>query len=136
VTNQEKKRWLRRYRGMKGRSRWLRAEIARWRAAAERCTTSFSLSRGAGSDDRLQRAIDRIDELERQLLDQIAANAEECRLIEAAVAAIGDDRLREVLERRYIEGLRWEEIAERMGYADRHVRRLHGDALTALEPPE
>lgn len=37
-----------------------------------------------------------------------------------------------VLTLRYIEGKRWEEIAEELHYSFRHVTRLHGEALTAF----
>lgn len=37
-----------------------------------------------------------------------------------------------VLLLRYIDGLRWEEIACKMNYSFRHVTRLHGSALAAF----
>lgn len=36
---------------------------------------------------------------------------------------------RELLRYKYIDGLRWEDIADRMGYTYRHITRLHGVAL-------
>jgi len=37
-----------------------------------------------------------------------------------------------VLTLRYIDGLRWEEIACQIGYSFRHVTRIHGEALAAF----
>ena len=37
-----------------------------------------------------------------------------------------------VLTLRYIDGKRWEEIAEELHYSFRHVTRLHGEALAAF----
>lgn len=37
-----------------------------------------------------------------------------------------------ILTMRYIDGMRWEEIACEIGYSFRHVTRLHGEALAAF----
>ena len=49
-------------------------------------------------------------------------------LIEAVPDAAG----REVLELRYLSGLTWMQIARRMGYEERQVRRIHQRALAAI----
>ncbi len=41
-----------------------------------------------------------------------------------------------VLELRYVDCLSWKDIAYQMGYTERHVQRLHGDALTYINVPE
>ena len=38
-----------------------------------------------------------------------------------------------VLEMRYLECMRWEEIAYRLNYSIQHVYRLHGQALLKLK---
>ncbi len=43
---------------------------------------------------------------------------------------------RDVLFYRYIKGKRWWEIAELMGYSERHITRIHGNALEHLELPK
>ena len=47
---------------------------------------------------------------------------------------IKDDRERELMELRYIDGLRWEKIALEMNYSHRWVTRLHGRILAKLFP--
>ena len=42
---------------------------------------------------------------------------------------------REVLRMRYIDGCRWDEIADRLHYTYRHVTRLHGTALLNFPMP-
>ena len=60
------------------------------------------------------------------------------RLAEAKIEAIGlisllDNRWQQdVLWEYYIHGLKWEAVADQIGYSTRHVLRLHGDALQAL----
>ena len=38
-----------------------------------------------------------------------------------------------ILEMRYLECMRWEEIAYRLGYSIQHVYRLHGQALIKIK---
>ena len=40
---------------------------------------------------------------------------------------------RQIIRLRYVQGLRWEEIAEKMGYSTRHMGRLHDAALDKLD---
>lgn len=57
-----------------------------------------------------------------------AEHAHALALIEAVPDAAG----REVLELRYLSGLTWVQIARRMGYEERQVRRIHQRALDAI----
>lgn len=43
---------------------------------------------------------------------------------------------REVLRMRYIDGYRWDEIADRLHYSYRQVTRIHGTALLNFPLPE
>ena len=45
---------------------------------------------------------------------------------------VRDDKLREVLNRYYLYGQSWERIAADLGYSERHVKRLHGNALQEI----
>ena len=53
------------------------------------------------------------------------------------IARVKDKEQRGVLKYRYIDGLRMEEIAERMQISLRHAKRLHSRAIAALDmsPP-
>lgn len=42
----------------------------------------------------------------------------------------------DVLFYRYIRQLDWWKIAERMNYTERHIHRIHGEALVHFELPE
>lgn len=52
--------------------------------------------------------------------------------LKRAIEEVEEERLKLLLQYRYIEGLRFEEIALRMGYDIRHVWRLHGQALQVI----
>jgi DNA-directed RNA polymerase specialized sigma subunit len=47
------------------------------------------------------------------------------------IEKIGDEKMRQVLSLRYLSGLRWEEISNKIGYTLRQTFRLHGRALAA-----
>lgn len=45
---------------------------------------------------------------------------------------VGDDKLREILNRYYLYGQSWGKIAADMGYSERWVKKLHGTALKKI----
>ena len=53
-----------------------------------------------------------------------------------AIRSVGEPSLAEVLELYYIDGLTWEQVAQRMGLDQRWVYRLHGRALMCVKVPE
>ena len=55
---------------------------------------------------------------------------------DSAIRAVEEPRLSEVLELYYIDGLTWEDVANRMGLDLRWVYRLHGRALMCVKVPE
>lgn len=44
-----------------------------------------------------------------------------------------DEREKDLLTYRYLEGLKWEEVAVRMKYSWRKIHYLHSDALEHFE---
>ena len=52
----------------------------------------------------------------------------------AAVFGSLPERDKTLMELRYLEGLTWEKVAERMSYSTRQVLRIHGDILISLFP--
>ena len=93
------------------------------------------MPRGGGVDWTV--TADRLIELERRINER---TRELVRLKLAAIDAIRaveEPRLAELLELYYIDGMTWEQVAERMGYQDvRWVYELHGRALQRVKVPE
>ncbi len=132
MTVDEKKKYLRQYRYLEGRVNSLCDELAKWRSLAERITPVLSdMPKGSGGD-RLPRTVEKIIELEQELDAQIDQMIDTRREIEKAVAAVDDQRLRDVLEQHYIRGLTWEDVAQIMKIDTRWVYRLHIKALQKL----
>lgn len=53
--------------------------------------------------------------------------------IRRTIHKVEDLKLRSVLTYRYLIGMRWEEIADKMCFGLRHIQRLHGQALNELK---
>lgn len=74
------------------------------------------------------------------LQDSIAANMQE--LVElkaeiiATIKAVDCIEYQLILEKRYISGKSWPEIAVDLGYKMRHLYKLHDEALAAVKIPE
>ena len=81
-------------------------------------------------------AVSRVIEADRAIAAEITKLCEVKRLVNDAIEAVEDSRRRRVLELRYRNYLRWEQIADVMGYDVRHVTRLHGEALLDVVVPE
>jgi DNA-directed RNA polymerase specialized sigma subunit len=52
--------------------------------------------------------------------------------IEGTIDSVRDEKLREVLERRYLYFETWKQIAANMKYSVRTIYRLHDDALKVV----
>ena len=71
-----------------------------------------------------------------ELLDRLHQEAEtlknRCNAVLKAINSVEDETLREVLEKRYLEGLTVEKIADAMMYSDSNIKKLHKKALDEL----
>ena len=111
-----------------------RAERLREKLEAGRMSSLTGMPRGGGAD--WTETADKLIELER------VVNARTRELVRwklaaiDAIRAVEEPRLSEVLELYYIDGLTWEQVAQRMGLDVRWVYRLHGRALMMVKVPE
>lgn len=132
--------WLRRYRQAVRRQRLLTEELAERRAEAERITPLLaprpgsSLVQGAATcADRLPRAVERILAAEAELAAQLVR----CERVRAevleAIRAESDERLQELLWRRYILGQTLAQTAAALHIEPRWARRLHKKSIENLQ---
>ena len=59
----------------------------------------------------------------------VQAELDQYHAVERFIARLGDPVCRTVLRLRYLCGLNWKEIGEKMGYNERQPQRIHGSAL-------
>ena len=132
MTNGEKKAILCEYQAIERRILRLMEEKARWMAKATAVTPTYSdMPKGAGSD-KIQGAVEKIWEIEKRLDQEIDKQVDLRRRIESAVEGLGDGRLRDVMRYRYIDGMKWEEVAVVMHYSYMQICRFHGRALQEI----
>lgn len=78
---------------------------------------------------------DRLVDLEREINEEIDRSVDVQRRIRAAIAAVPEERLRTLLELRYINCMTFEKIAVAMNYSYKQVCRLHGKGLLEIRCP-
>ena len=137
MTSQDKKRWLGRYKSIKRRIASKLDERERLRSLETKITPTLSdMPKGGESSNKIEIMTERIDEIEQQISEELQSLANTRAEIEMAIQGVDKETYRELLERRYIAGERWEEISVDMSYDYRWVLRLHGKALSKIEVKE
>lgn len=135
MTNQEKKRILRSFRnlGIAIDQKW--EEYERLRSWAERSTPTLTglPSSGAGPSDHVGLSVEKLWEISAQINADIDRYADDREKINAAIEALEDERQRNVMRLYYLNGLTWEQVAEKMGYEQRWIFELHGRGLSKIE---
>lgn len=137
AVSEKKIEWLRQYRATELECVRLQGELERWRSAAERATRAIcSTPGGTGAGGSVvERAVDEIGALELALVARLRERTALRRRIERAVEGLEDARLRSLLRLRYIDGMKWNRVAEAMFYSDMQVMRLHREAVQLLQVP-
>ncbi len=130
------KEFLRRARSVDRRVNEAQERVERLRARLEagRMSSVTGMPRGGRSD--WTETADRLIELE-QVVNQRTRELVRWKLAAIdAIRAVEEPREAEVLELYYIDGLTWEQVAQRMGFKDvRWVYELHGRALKWVTVP-
>lgn len=101
-------------------------------------TVSSGSSGGAHSSqpyDRVGEITAKIVDLEREINEDIDRLVDIQREIRECIAEVPEERLRVLLEYKYINLLSLEEIAVRMNYSYKQICRLHGKALLQVRCP-
>ena len=133
MSSAEKKTWLNRYCLAGLAVQRLTEEIARWEAQAVALTARYGEASGSSGEDSLQRAVEKMLELRDELAAELRRQLTIRREIEEAIRALEDERLRELLRLRYLEGLTWERVAERMECSQQWIHKLHYDATAQVD---
>ena len=106
----------------------------RYRELAARRTAVYRDAPGArrrtsSVEEYTAKIIDLEAEIDRRVDEYVDLTCE----IETVIDRVEDDRYRDILRFRYINGWSWERIAREMHYDRRQVTRLHGLALLEIE---
>lgn len=132
----EKKMWLSGYRYMMQQLRALLEERAQWMSVATHITPQYSLTPKGGGEDKVQRSVDKLADIDAQIFSQLEAIERRRAEIAAAISKLPDERYRAVLQLHYINGYSYELVAVKMNYDFRWVKKLNREALLMIEVPE
>mgnify|MGYP005780435343 CR=1 FL=1 len=75
----------------------------------------------------------KVDELERELIQKRYDRICSFQRVQTAIEAVEDEAEKDLLTYRYLRGMKWEEIAVKMGYTWQHIHKIHAKALKNFE---
>ena len=134
--NEKKKEYLRSYLVHVRRIRRIEAELAELRSM--RVSGSIKMDgmpHGSGQGD-LSGYVAELDRLEQNLMRERYHRVLAYKEIAAQIKAMRSENEKDVLFYRYIAGMDWWEIAEKLQYSERQVHRFHSFALAHFEIPK
>lgn len=131
--NEKKKEYLRRYHAAELAEQEIREEIDDLRMNKMfPALIQDGMPHGSSCGDLSAYAV-QLDELLIELKDQMEKRIKIRREITEKIEAMQDETEKTVLRLRYIHWMRWEQIADRMGYSIRNITKIHGKALAHFE---
>lgn len=136
--NDKKKEYLRSYRYHVRRIHRINAEIAELREMKlhPSMKPDDGMPHGSGGQGDLSGYAAELDEMIRELIHERYLRIKTYQAIARQIKRMKSRNESDVLFYRYISGLGWWEIAEKMGYSQRHITRIHGKALAHFELPK
>ena len=135
--NEQKIRYLSRYRRLNQRIDRLLEEQSRWRERALKITPTLSQAPGGGGNGSpIERPMDKVLEIDVEINREIDEMQIARKEIRETLNQLEDESLKLLMEYRYIDGMTWEQIAVKMHYGFQWVCKLHGRALNRLRIKE
>lgn len=135
MTNKEVKDFLNKGYQVKNQIQLKRRRIEDWRRVAESITATIKPVAAFSSmpSKKVEDCVCNIIELQEEIQEEINSLAQVERDIESVIKQGPlDDTDRLIMEARYLNYMKWEEIAVALNYAYRWVLRRHGRAIRLL----
>lgn len=134
--NEQKKEYLKGYRGHVRRINRIETELAELRAMrSSMSVNNDGMPHGSGQSDLSGYAAE-LDRLERSLIKERYERIKTYKDIAVRIKRLKSENEKDVLFYRYIAGLAWWEIAEKMSFSERQIFRIHGKALVHFRLPK
>ena len=136
--NDRKKEYLRSYRQHVRRIHRINAEIAELRSMKlnPSMKPDDGMPHGSGGQGDLSGYAAELDEMIRELIEERYLRIKTYQQIVRQIKRMKSENEKDVLFYRYIRGLDWWEIAEKMKYSERWIHKIHGKALAHFELPK
>lgn len=130
---EEKKEYLRSYQRAVRRERDILEEIQQLRMEKMFPATRLEGATQAAGGSDLSAYAAKIDDLIRQLQKEMLEKVRLRERIERDISRLRDEDEKAVLRYRYIQGLKWEDVCDRIGFSWNHTHRIHAKALDHLK---
>ena len=136
--NEKKKEYLRSYRVHVRRVQRITAEIEELRAMKmyPSIKDNDGMPHGSGRQGDLSGYAADLDQMIQELIDERYLRIKTYQQIAGQIKKLRSENEKDVLFYRYIKGLDWWEIAEKMKFSERWIYKLHGKALAHFELPK
>lgn len=136
--NDRKKEYLRSYRQHVRRIHRINAEIAELREmkVSPGMKANDGMPHGSGGQGDLSGYFANVEEMIKELIEERYLRIKTYQEIAKRIKKLKSENEKDVLFYRYITGLDWWEIAEKMKFSERQIYRLHGKALAHFELPK
>lgn len=93
-------------------------------------------SRGKAPDNGVENCIVSYAKLRRGVRQEAAKLAKERDKIRAAIDSAPTSQMRRILNLRYADEMKWEDIAQKMNYSVRQVQNIHDKAIKKIKVPK
>ena len=134
--NDLKKEYLRKYRTHVRRIHRINAEIAELRSMKlSPSLNNDGMPHGSSQSDLSGYAAE-LDSMVQELIDERYCRIKDYQEIVGRIKKLKSENEKDVLFYRYIRGMDWWEIAEKMKFSERQIFRIHGKALANFKIPK
>ena len=136
--NDRKKKYLRSYRYHVRRIHRIDAEIAELREMKlhPSMKPDDGMPHGSGGQGDLSGYAAELDEMIQELIHERYLRIKTYQAIARQIKRMKSRNESDVLFYRYIKAMDWWDIAELMGFSERQIYRIHGNALAHFEIPK
>lgn len=134
--NEKKKRYLQQYQQAVRELARLEAELEELRIMRVSISVKMDGMPHTRNKSDLSGYAAKLDGLERKIVAERYRRINIYQEIRERIATLQDQNEKEVIFYRYVKGLDWWEIAEKLNYSERWIMKMHGMALSHLEVEE
>ena len=135
--NDLKKEYLRKYRTHVRRIHRINAEIAELRSMKiSPSVNNDGMPHGGCGQSDLSGYAAELDSMVQELIDERYCRIKDYQEIAGRIKKLKSENEKDVLFYRYIRGMDWWEIAEKMKFSERQIFRIHGKALANFKSPK
>lgn len=135
--NAAKKEYLSEYRHHVHRISRIESELEEIRIMRSNpsAINNDGMPHGSGQSDLSDYAA-ALDDMERELREERYRRIMAYKDIACRIKSLQSEKEKDVMFYRYIKGMAWHEIAEKMGMSERWVLKIHGQALAHIKISE